>query len=252
MLSASTTQHRPDRPPGAGKSTIAAALATTYPLAVIATGQRLRAEVAARSPLGHLVAPYLARGELVPDALMDQVLRASLATLDPSQGLLLDGYPRTLCQALGLRGILADYDRTLHVVVALEAEDAEVVRRLSGRRICEGTGEPFPVHIDDPASLLRCQERSGRLVQRADDRAEVVRQRLAVYHAQTRPVLEFYAAIALLQPVNARGAPAEVARQVLKVLAQVPHVAPVAYPRAAERTTSQQGGHSDRTSERWQ
>src|SRR6266542_1914406 len=202
-------------PPGSGKSTIAEGLLRARPFAMIATGQRLRAEIKARSALGRAAEARIARGELVPDSLMDRLLRASLETLDPSEGFLLDGYPRTLHQARGLDGLLADYRRALHAVIALEVGDEEVIRRLGGRRMCEGAGEPFPVHIDDLASILRCQERGGRLIQRDDDRPEVVQQRLAVYHEQTRPLLDYYAAEGLLHRVDARRTPAEVARAVL-------------------------------------
>src|SRR4029078_12673879 len=181
-------------PPGAGKSTIAEALVRERQLVSISTGQRLRAEIKARSLIGRAVVPYLEKGELAPDSLMDRLLRANLETLDPEQGFLLDGYPRTLHQARGFDGTLADYGRLLHAVLALEVSDDVVIRRLSGRRICEGAGEPFPVHIDDLASMLRCQERGGRLVDRDDDRPEVVRQRVVVYHEQTRPLLDFYEA----------------------------------------------------------
>jgi adenylate kinase len=205
-------------PPGAGKSTIAEALVRERRLVNISTGQRLRAEMKARSALGRTVEPYLDKGDLAPDSLMDRLLRASLETLDSQEGFLLDGYPRTLHQARGLEGMLADYGRVLHAVLALEVDDAEVIRRLSGRRICEGAGEPFPVHIDDLASILRCQERGGHLVDRDDDRPEVVRQRLVVYHEQTQPLLEFYEAAGLLRHIDAHGPPAEVARRALAAL----------------------------------
>ncbi|HEX9369890.1 MAG TPA: nucleoside monophosphate kinase [Roseiflexaceae bacterium] len=205
-------------PPGSGKSTIAEGLLRARPFAMIATGQRLRAEIKARSALGRAAEARIARGELVPDSLMDRLLRASLETLDPSEGFLLDGYPRTLHQARGLDGLLADYRRALHAVIALEVGDEEVIRRLGGRRICEGAGEPFPVHVDDLASILRCQERGGRLVAREDDRPEIVRQRLIVYHEQTQPLLEFYAAAGLLRRVDANAAPAEVTRRALAAL----------------------------------
>lgn len=205
-------------PPGAGKSTISEALALERGLETIATGQRLRAESKARTALGREVTPYLERGDLAPDSLMDRLLRAALETLDPEQSVLLDGYPRTMHQALGLDGTLADYGRALDLVIALDVPDEEVVRRLSGRRICEGAGEPFPVHIDDLASIVRCQERGGHLTQRDDDRPEVVRQRLAVYHDQTRPLLDFYAQTGLLRRVDARRAPAEIARTVLGLI----------------------------------
>lgn len=206
-------------PPGAGKSTIAEELIHQRPAFVpISTGQLLRQEIKSRTRLGRTVGPLLEHGDLAPDSLMDRVLRASLETLDERQGILLDGYPRTMRQALGLTLILADFGRTLSAVVALDVSDDEVVRRLSGRRICEGAGDPFPIHIDDLASMLRCRERGGTAVQRDDDRPDVVRQRLHVYHDQTAPLLEFYAADRLLQRVPADGPPADVARRALSAL----------------------------------
>jgi adenylate kinase len=202
-------------PPGAGKSTIAEALVHDYDLLPISTGQRLRDEMEARSPLGRMITPYMDSGNLVPDSIMDRLLRATLDSLDPERGFLLDGYPRTMRQAIGLIGLLADYERELRAVIALEVGDDEVVRRLSGRRICEGAGEPFPVHVDDLASMLRCRERGGRPVQRDDDTPEIVRQRLQVYHEQTAPLLAFYEQSDVLCPIDASGSPAEVTRRVM-------------------------------------
>lgn len=205
-------------PPGAGKSTIAEELVHQLPLAPISTGALLRAEISARTRIGREVAPLLERGDLAPDSLMDRVLRARLETLDPHQGMLLDGYPRTMRQALGLAAMLADYDRILHMVVAIDIADDEVVRRLSGRRICEGAGEPFPVHIDDLASIMRCRERGGRLVQRDDDRPDVVRQRLVAYHQQTAPLIAYYEDQGILRRIDGAGTPADVARRTLAVI----------------------------------
>jgi adenylate kinase len=205
-------------PPGAGKSTIAEALVDQHNLIAISTGQRLRAEVKSRTALGREVSAYLQSGDLVPDSLMDRLLRACLETLDPHNGFLLDGYPRTMTQALGLGGALADYNRQLDMVLALDVDDEEVVRRLSGRRMCEGAGEPFPVHVDDLASIMRCRERGGQLVHRDDDQPEVVRQRITVYHDQTRPLLDYDAEEGLLRRVDARRTPAEVARHALGMI----------------------------------
>src|SRR5215211_8141170 len=107
-------------PPGSGKSTIAEAIVREHHLVVIATGQRLRAEMQSRSAIGRAVKPYLDKGDLAPDSLMDRLLRASLEGLDQQQGFLLDGYPRTLHQAHGLDAMLADFERQLHGVIALE------------------------------------------------------------------------------------------------------------------------------------
>lgn len=205
-------------PPGAGKSTIAEELVSRFPLASISTGQRLRNEIKARTPLGRAVAGLLEQGDLAPDSIMDRVLRSAIEALDDDQGILLDGYPRTMRQAQGLAVTLADYGRVLHAVIALDVADDEVVRRLSGRRICEGAGDPFPIHVDDLASVLRCRERGGRAVQRDDDRPEVVRQRLAIYTEQTRPLLGYYETDGLLRRVDASDAPAEVARRVAAAL----------------------------------
>ena len=208
-------------PPGAGKSTIAEALIAQHRMIPISTGQLLRSEIKARSALGRIVAGIIDRGNLAPDSLMDRVLRASLDTLDPHEGILLDGYPRTMHQALGLGLTLADYGRTLDLVMALDISDEVVVRRLSGRRMCEGAGEPFPIHIDDLASTLRCRERGGTAVLREDDKPEVVQQRLTVYHEQTRPLMEFYAAEGLLHRIDASDPPASIVRRVLAVLDQI-------------------------------
>jgi len=207
-------------PPGAGKSTIAEELIHQLPLVPISTGALLRAEIGARTRIGREVAPLLERGDLAPDSLMDRVLRTRLETLTPEEGILLDGYPRTMRQALGLAAMLADYDRILHMVIAIEVSDEEVVRRLGGRRICEGAGEPFPVHIDDLASIMRCRERGGRLVQRDDDRPEIVHQRLIAYHQQTAPLIAYYAAQGLLQRIDGAGMPADVARRALAAIGE--------------------------------
>ncbi len=205
-------------PPGSGKSTIAEALIDHYNVVTISTGQLLRNEIRSRTALGRSVSAYIDEGNLAPDSLMDRVLRSSLETLDPEQGILLDGYPRTMQQARGLGLTFADYDRELNLVVALEVDDEEVVRRLSGRRICEGAGEPFSIHIDDLASMIRCRERGGQAVQRDDDRSDVVTQRLTVYHEQTVPLMEFYEHAGLLQRVDGSGSPAAVSRRVLQLL----------------------------------
>ena len=207
-------------PPGAGKSTIAEELVHQLPLVPISTGALLRAEIGARTRIGREVAPLLERGDLAPDSLMDRVLRTRLETLTPEEGILLDGYPRTMRQALGLAAMLADYDRILHMVISIEVSDEEVVRRLGGRRICEGAGEPFPVHIDDLASIMRCRERGGRLVQRDDDRPEIVHQRLIAYHQQTAPLIAYYAAQGLLQRIDGAGMPADVARRALAAIGE--------------------------------
>jgi len=206
-------------PPGAGKGTQGALIATHFGIPHIATGDLLRDHVARGTELGRAVKRHLDEGHLVPDEIVlaiveEEIVKAKAA----GGGYVLDGVPRNIAQARALYETALKLDMTADVALHLQVGDEEVVRRLSGRRMCEGAGEPFPVHIDDLASIVRCQERGGRLAQRDDDRPEVVRQRLAVYHDQTRPLLDFYAKTKLLRRVDASRPPAEVARAVLQLI----------------------------------
>lgn len=193
-------------PPGSGKSTVARPLVAQHGLTLIATGQRLRDEIAARTPIGLAVTPFLERGELAPDDLMEQLLRGSLAKITVDTGFLLDGYPRTEYQARMLEATLADVGRPLTAVIDLVVADDEVVRRMSGRRMCVIAGEtPIPLHIDDADEIADCLARGGRLTKRDDDSHDLIRQRLAVYHEQTVPLIAFYRERRLLLSVDASG-----------------------------------------------
>ena len=207
-------------PPGAGKSTIASSLAQHLPVVVIAVGARLRNEAASASPLGQQIRAWLAQGRLVPDDCMRQLLHTWLAQLPPARGFVLDGYPRSLEQARDLDAILAGLGQQLDLVVNLEIAPHEALRRLAGRRVCEGGGAPFTLHVEDAAAVQRCLERGGRLVQREDDRPDVIAERLRIYDEETRPLLDFYARRGLLRSLDAAGPPAEVTRRVLVLLGQ--------------------------------
>jgi len=207
-------------PPGSGKSTVTPALLERFGLARIATGERLRAEMAAGSELGRAAAAFVERGALVPDALIDDVLRAALDGVAPSQGFLFDGYPRNPHQAQVLDALLAERGRPLTVVLALELPDAEILHRLGGRRLCTGAGEPWTLHLDDTAAVERCRAQGGTLEQRDDDRPEVVARRLAVYHAETEPLLAHYRAAGLLRMLDATGDPSAVQARAIALVEQ--------------------------------
>ena len=206
-------------PPGAGKSTITPPVVEEFGLALIATGKRLRAEMNAGSELGKLVEAYMVKGELVPDELMERLLDANLADIPAEQGFLLDGYPRTLHQAQALDGRLEAANRALTAVIALEMRDDEVLRRLTGRRICiEPSGKRWTLHVDDKEAIARCEAIGGTLTQRPDDTPEIISQRLAVYHEQTQPLLDYYRERGILQFADAHGSPGEVQQIVLDLL----------------------------------
>ncbi|KAB8141798.1 nucleoside monophosphate kinase [Chloroflexia bacterium SDU3-3] len=207
-------------PPGSGKSTVAKPLVERHGLTLIATGQRLRDEMAARTPIGLEVEPLLERGEFAPDELMARLIRDVLGKLAPDQGFLMDGYPRTQFQAVTLEQLLAGLGRSLTAVINLEVPDAEVIRRMSGRRTCIIPGEaPWPIHIEDEAAVAQCQARGGTLTQRDDDSPELVRQRLAVYHERTQPLISFYRERGRLLVIDASAPPDTVIERATAALA---------------------------------
>ncbi len=181
-------------PQGAGKGTQAQRLAAFTGARHISTGDLIRAEIAAGTRLGRTIKGYNDRGELVPDATVIDMVRPILS----EDNWLLDGFPRTLAQAIALDRALGDLGAGLDLVVALEAPDAALIERLSGRRQSEATGKIYhlvsnPPGPDDP----------GPFIQRDDDRPEHIRRRLELYHAETEPLKEYYAARGLLAHVDA-------------------------------------------------
>jgi adenylate kinase len=202
-------------PPGAGKSTISELLIRRLPLTVIATGKRLRQEIAAQTPIGREIGPLLEQGHFAPDPLIDRLMRTWLASVPPGQGFLLDGFPRNVPQALALEGMLADLSLRLDGVIALELGEAEALRRLSGRRICRSGGEDVTLHIDDQAAVERCVSSGGQLTIRDDDQPDVIAERLRVYAQATAPLVAFFHERGLLLSVDAHGDPQTVAERVL-------------------------------------
>ncbi|MDP9311168.1 MAG: adenylate kinase [Chloroflexota bacterium] len=206
--------------PGAGKSTQSRLLKARYPLHVLATGQMLRDEVTKRSALGLLAEAYFETGALLPDDVMIAVVTERLIRLAPNQGFLLDGFPRTVPQAEALDKLLQRLARPISAVIALSLDDKQVVQRLGGRRMCEGLGEPFPLHIDDKASVDACLRLGGRIVTRPDDEPEVIVERLRMYEAETAPLIDYYRRAGLLHTISAEGTPEEVQAAIVQILEQ--------------------------------
>jgi adenylate kinase len=203
-------------PPGAGKSTVAHAIAALLTVRIVSTGVLLRSEIAAGTARGREIAAAIDQGNLVSDAMMHAVLADHVAQFDAAEGLILDGYPRTLSQAAHLPALLASYGRTLDLVALIDIRDDEAVRRLSGRRMCVTATDTFPVHVDEPTTIADCQRRGGTLVQRPDDAPEVIQHRVDVYHATTAPLIAHFHQLGMLQRVDgAQPAPA-VARQIVE------------------------------------
>ena len=191
-------------PPGAGKGTQASLLSEKYGAAHISTGDILREAVANKTEVGLEAKSYMDKGELVPDEVVIAIAKQKLASIG-EQGFILDGFPRTIAQAKALDEALAEIGRPLDAVVNLQVDEEELVRRLSGRRVCPGCGEPYHIDSKRPDIEGKCDKCSTELVQRADDQPEAIRNRLSVYENQTSPLLGYYANAGVLSNIPAVG-----------------------------------------------
>jgi adenylate kinase len=206
-------------PPGAGKGTQAERLVEDFGLPYYSTGIILREAVAEESELGREAKRYMDAGELVPDDLINKVIAERLDSGEADDGFLLDGFPRTVGQAQMLEDALAKRGRALTAVLLIDAPDEEVVRRLSGRRTCVKNGHIYHVEFDPPKNEGICDQDGSRLVQRDDDKPETVKNRLAVYHEQTEPLIAWYEERGLLRRFDGTRPPDEVNSHIRATLA---------------------------------
>ncbi|HWX74007.1 MAG TPA: adenylate kinase [Solirubrobacteraceae bacterium] len=198
-------------PPGAGKGTQAERLREDFGLPHIATGDMLRTQVAEGSDLGKQAKNYMDAGDLVPDELIVEMITRRIEESDASDGFLLDGFPRNEQQAEALDEALERLERRLTAVLLIEVPDEEVVRRLSGRRVCvKNPSHIYHVELDPPKHADVCDQDGARLIQRDDDREATVRRRLEVYHAQTEPLIAHYDGAGLLRRFDGMRSPDEV------------------------------------------
>ena len=188
--------------PGAGKGTQADLLVETFGVPHIATGDMFRAAKAAGTPLGLLAKQYMDQGELVPDDVTIGLVRERLAQPDTARGYILDGFPRTPGQAAALDALLGDLGQHLDAVVKLTVPRDELLRRLTGRRICPQCNANYHVAFAPPKREGMCDRCGHALVQREDDSVATVAHRLDVYDASTRPLIKFYEKKGLLHRVD--------------------------------------------------
>src|SRR5438874_5645972 len=180
-------------PPGAGKGTQAERLNEDFGLLHIATGDILRAEVAAERPLGMEPRRFMAAAGLVPDEVIVGMTTQRISGGDARDGFLLDGFPRNERQADALAEALEQLERRLTAALLIEMPDEALVRRLTGRRMCvKNPTHIYHVEFDPPKHADVCDQDGARLIQRDDDRAETIRKRLQVYHPQTEPLIDYY------------------------------------------------------------
>lgn len=206
-------------PPGAGKGTQARTLAGEQGIPQIATGDMLREAVARGTRLGREAKSYMDRGALVPDEVVVGLVAERLDRNDAKKGFILDGFPRTVAQAEALERLLKDRDLAVERVIFFEVSESELLRRLTGRRVCRGCGATYHLAFSPPKKAGRCDQCEGELYQREDDGEAIVRRRLAVYAEQTSPLLDYYRSRGLLVEVPGEGSPDEIGRAIRRAAA---------------------------------
>lgn len=200
-------------PPGAGKGTQAGNLAKKYQIPAISTGHIIRKAIKEQTPTGKIAEGYIARGELVPDDTVFDIVQRRLRDPDCEKGYILDGFPRTLRQAQ----IMDENSIDVDLVIDISVPDEKLVERLSGRRECKSCGAAYHVLYNPPKTGGKCDECGEELVIRSDDVPEVIRKRLVVYHKQTEPLKEYYRNKGKLTTVQGEEELTETTRLVLAV-----------------------------------
>ena len=206
-------------PPGAGKGTQAERLVSDFDLPYYATGDILRRAVKDQTELGDEAKGYMDKGQLVPDELICRVIMERIDTTEAEDGFLLDGFPRTIGQAEALNNALDSRRRKLTAVLMIEVPDGEVMRRLTGRRVCVKKGHLYHIEFDPPKHDGVCDQDGSRLIQRDDDKPETIKKRLEVYHAQTKPLIDYYESRGLLRRFDGSRTPSEVHDHIRATLA---------------------------------
>ncbi|HWQ20093.1 MAG TPA: adenylate kinase [Methanotrichaceae archaeon] len=207
-------------PPGSGKGTQAKMIADKYHVKHVSTGDILRENVRNNTPLGVEAKKYMDAGKLVPDSLLISIIKDRLAKPDVKGGWMLDGYPRTIPQAEALDAILPSLGQKIDVVLNIDVPDAELVKRVTGRRMCK-CGTTYHVQFNPPKVAGKCDACGADLYQRQDDTEATVKQRLQAYHTQTQPLIDFYAKRGIVANINGAGDIKEIFNNVTKALDKI-------------------------------
>jgi adenylate kinase len=206
-------------PPGSGKGTQAKELALRLSVPHVATGDIFRKHLKGNTELGQLARSYMDKGQLVPDSVTCDLVASRLVESDAAAGVLLDGFPRSVPQAAWLVGWLQERGLAVGAVVNLIVPDAELVARIAGRRSCLACGATYHVTASPPGADGRCSSCGGEVVQRADDREDVVQARLETYARETAPVLGVLRRAGAVHDIEGTGAIADVQGRIFAALA---------------------------------
>jgi len=208
-------------PPGSGKGTQARKIVEKYGIPHIATGDILREAIRSKSKLGMIAKEYVERGDLVPDEIVNEIIKERISQKDCERGFILDGYPRTVMQAEALDQILEKMGYKLDAAIYLDVKEEEIVKRLSSRRVCTKCGAVYNLLLNPPKKDEICDICGAPLYQREDDKEDVIRRRLRVYIDRTKPVVEYYQKKGILRRINGNRSIEEVWESIDNVLSTI-------------------------------
>jgi len=208
-------------PPGAGKGTQARRLAERYGLAIVATGDTFREQIAAETPLGLEAKRFVEAGEYVPDSITTRMVLARLEEPDAREGFILDGFPRTVPQAQSLEAALERAGRELSAVLNFKISDAVAVKRLMGRLVCPNCKRSYNVEFKPPRVIGICDVCGHELQSRTDDDEATIQHRLEVYHRETKPLVLYFWERGLLRDIDAEAAEQVVAHRTIEAIADL-------------------------------
>lgn len=206
--------------PGAGKGTQGKNLSETYKIPQISTGDILRANVRSKTQLGMKAKEYMDKGALVPDDVVVNMVVDRIQQEDCVNGFILDGFPRNLNQAEVLEATLRKMSKKIDSAVGIDVDRKELVRRLSGRRVCRKCGASYHVIFNPPVNIGMCDKCGSEIYQRDDDKEETIEARLKVYEQETFPLIEYYAKKGLYKAVDGIGTVDQITKSIMEAIAK--------------------------------
>lgn len=204
--------------PGSGKGTVASFLKENYHLLHISTGDLFRKNISENTDLGKLAKSYIDAGQLVPDDVTSAMLADRVKQDDAQNGFILDGFPRNMVQATVLDDLLAELNLKLDLVLFVDLDSEEIIRRLSGRRVCPQCGESYHLIVSPPSNEGLCDKCDSEIIQRSDDNEETIRKRLVSYQENTTPLLDLYKERGILHRLDNSGTLEESHRKVAEII----------------------------------
>ena len=205
-------------PPGGGKGTQAKYLVEYFSIPQISTGDMLRQNVHNETPLGKEAQQFMTEGKLVPDSIILDMMKKRLDEVDCSNGYILDGFPRTIPQAEGLDNLLDGMNKKLDYVIVMDVSDNLIITRLSNRRSCKGCGQVYNLIFEPPTNAGKCNECNKELYLREDDNPATIKERLTVFHQQTKPVIKYYSNQGIAKVIDSKGSIDVIRTEILKKL----------------------------------